>query len=171
VLLLAEEVPIEPLLFGGHQQSGLRPGTESVALAVGMLTALELAEQERDAASARLTALRDRFEAGLKAAWPDLVINGAAADRLPHTTSAAFSGLDGQILLLALDVAGVACSIGSACSSGSTELSPTLLAMGLAKPIVTSSLRFSLGATTTEADIDESLRRIAEVLKYSSRSA
>jgi cysteine desulfurase len=92
------------------------------------------------------------------------VINGGAALRLPQTSNVAFPGLSGQILLVALDIAGVACSVGSACSSGSTELSPTLLAMGLPKSIVESSLRFSLGATTTEGEVDEAIRRVLRVV-------
>ena len=162
-LILGPEVPLTPVLFGGHQQSGLRPGTESVALAVGMLTALELWQEEQETHARRLTTLRDRLESGLKAGFPGPVVNGSAADRLPHTSSIAFPGLDAQILLLALDHAGVACSVGSACSSGSTELSPTLRAMGLPQEIVASSLRFSLGATTTEEEVDEAVGRILRV--------
>jgi cysteine desulfurase len=164
-LVLRADVPIEPIHFGGHQQDGLRPGTESVALAVGMRTALEQWHHEHQAHARRLTALRDRLESGLQAAIPDLVVNGSAADRLPHTSSIAFPGLDGQILLVALDSLGVACSVGSACSSGSTELSPTLRAMGLAQEVVSSSLRFSLGATTNEAEIDEAVRRVSQVVR------
>jgi cysteine desulfurase len=164
-LILRPGVPIEPLLFGGHQQEGVRPGTESVALAVGMRTALELWQREHEARARRLTALRERFESGLASGLADVVINGSGADRLPHTSSVAFPGLDAQVLLLALDTAGVACSVGSACSSGSTELSPTLRAMGLPHDIVTSALRFSLGATTTEAEIDEAVRRIGHVVR------
>jgi cysteine desulfurase len=108
--------------------------------------------------------LRDRFESGLRAGYPGLVVNGASASRLPQTSSVAFPGMDGQILLVALDMAGVACSVGSACSSGSSQLSPTLLAMGLPKEVVAGSLRFSLGATTTEGEIDEAVRRILMVV-------
>jgi cysteine desulfurase len=85
--------------------------------------------------------------------------------RLPQTSNVAFPGRDGEMLRMALDLAGVACSVGSACSSGSTELSPTLRAMDLPKDLVTSSLRFSFGATTTEAEIDEAVRRIAHVCR------
>ena len=164
-LIVRDGVSIEPILFGGHQQEGLRPGTESVALAVGMRTALELWQKAHEAHARRLTALRERFESGLKAGVVDLVVNGSAGDRLPHTSSIAFPGLDAQVLMLALDTVGVACSVGSACSSGSTELSPTLLAMGLSDDIVAGSLRFSLGATTTEAEIDEAIRRILRVVR------
>jgi cysteine desulfurase len=163
-LILADGVPIEPLFFGGHQQDGLRPGTESVALAVGMKVALQLWQKEHQAHARKLAALRERLEAGLRAGFPGLVVNGSGADRLPHTASIAFPGLDGQILLVALDTVGVACSVGSACSSGSTELSPTLRAMGLPHEVIAGSLRFSLGATTTQDEIDEAVRRILGVV-------
>jgi cysteine desulfurase len=163
-LILRSGVRIHPLVFGGHQQAGIRPGTECVALAVGMAAALELWQREQVAHARRLGALRDRFEIGLRAGCPELVVNGGAALRLPQTSNVAFPGQSGQILLVALDIAGVACSVGSACSSASTELSPTLLAMGLPKSIVESSLRFSLGATTTEGEVDEAVRRVLRVV-------
>jgi cysteine desulfurase len=163
-LILRHDVPLAPLLFGGHQQDGFRPGTESVALAVGMATALELWQAECDEHARRLTALRERFEAGLAAGFPRLVVNGAGAERLPQTANVALVGLDAQIMLMALDSVGVACSVGSACSSGSTELSPTLRAMGVPNEVLASSLRFSLGATTTEEDVDEAIRRILAVV-------
>jgi cysteine desulfurase len=162
-LVLRDGVPIEPLMFGGHQQAGLRPGTESVALAVGMATALELFDKEREKISRRLTALRDRFEHGIRAGLHMAVVNGIGADRLPQTSNVTFPGLDGEVLRMALDLAGVACSVGSACSSGSTELSPTLRAMGLSGALAAASLRFSFGATTTKSEIDEAIRRILHV--------
>ena len=162
-LILDYDVPLQPILFGGHQQGGLRPGTESVALAVGMFRALDLWRREQDEHRRRLTALRERFERQLKAGYPGLVVNSERAARLPQTSNVAFPGLDGQVLLMALDMAGVACSVGSACSSGSTELSPTLRAMGLPREILAGSLRFSFGATTTEREIDEAVRRIVHV--------
>jgi cysteine desulfurase len=164
-LLLRADVPVVPLLAGGPQESGLRPGTESVALAVGMLRALELAMAELEAETCRLASLRDRFEAALAAGLPSVIIHGREAQRLPNTSNMAFRGVDGQVLLMALDLAGVACSVGAACSSGSAELSPTLRAMGLPSSVVKSSLRFSLGATTTEAQIDEAVRRILRVCR------
>ncbi len=164
-LIARHDVAVAPMLFGGHQQEGLRPGTESVALAIGMQTALELWQKEQDEHGRRLTALRDRFESELIAGRPGLIVHGQRAARLPQTSNIAFPGLDGQILLLALDMAGVACSVGAACASGSTELSPTLRAMGLPNAIVASSLRFSFGATTTEAEIDEAVGRILRVCR------
>jgi cysteine desulfurase len=169
-LILRHDVPVAPLQFGGHQQYGIRPGTESVALAVGMLTALELWQKEQQSHCNRMESLRDRLERGLKAAVPGIMVHGEAVDRLPQTSNIAFPGLDAQILLVALDMVGVACSVGSACSSGSSELSPTLRAMGLSKDIVASSLRFSLGSTTTEAEIDEAVGRIANVCLEIKRS-
>jgi cysteine desulfurase len=164
-LLLRDGVEIAPLMFGGHQQAGLRPGTESVPLAVGMATALELCRKEQEECSRRLTILRNRFEAGLRAALPNIAVHGIEAERLPQTSNVAFPGLDGEVLRMALDLAGVACSVGAACSSGSTELSPTLRAMGLPGNLVSSSLRFSLGATTTEAEVDEAVGRIVHVCR------
>jgi cysteine desulfurase len=165
VLVLRHDVPVAPLLFGGHQESGLRPGTQTLALAIGMQTALELRCREQEEHTRRLTALRERFEAGLRAGYPEAVVHGAAAARVANTSNIAFPGLDGQILLLALDLAGVACSVGAACASGSSELSPTLRAMGLSNDLVASSLRFSLGATTTPEEVDEAVRRIVEACR------
>jgi cysteine desulfurase len=130
-----------------------------------MAKALELWQREQVEHARRLRSLLNRFEAGLRGELPNVVIHGTAAARLPQTCSVAFPGLDGQILLMALDLAGVACSVGSACSSGSTELSPTLRAMDLPNALVSSSLRFSLGATTTETQVDEALRRIVHVCR------
>ncbi len=164
-LLLRREVTVAPLLFGGHQQGGLRPGTEAVALAAGMAKALQVWRRESEAHRRHLAELRDRLETGLLAARPGAVVHGRAAQRLPQTSNIAFPGLDGQTLLMALDMAGVACSVGSACSSGSTELSPTLQAMGLPNHLVRSSLRFSVGATNTLGQIDEAIRRIVHVCR------
>jgi cysteine desulfurase len=162
-LLLRHDVVLKPLIYGGNQQHGLRPGTECIPLVLGMLTALELACQEQEEYIRRVTELRDRFEEGLRAGFSEIIIHGETAPRLPNTSNLAFPGIDGQILLIALDTNGVACSAGSACSSGSTELSPTLRAMGLPSDLVASSLRFSLGAGTTEAEIDEAVVRILMV--------
>jgi cysteine desulfurase len=104
--------------------------------------------------------LRDRFEHSIVAGWPQALVIGRGADRLPHTSLIALIGLDRQALFMALDQAGVACSTGSACASGSSEPSPVLLAMGCETAVVTSTLRFSLGATTTACEVDEAVRRI-----------
>lgn len=166
VLIVRSDVRLDPLLFGGFQQGGLRPGTESVPLAVGMCRALKLWHSERDARFQRLTELRERLETGLRALWPELVVHGSAVERLPHTTCASFVGLERQALLLALDLAGVACSTGSACASGSSEPSPALVAAGCSGPLLESALRFSLGATTTAAEIDRALAKIGPVCSH-----
>jgi len=159
-LIIRPNAPLASSLHGGFQQSSLRPGTESVALAIGMQVALEAAVEELDARRQRMTALREQLERQLLAGYPSAVVIGADAERLPHTSNIAFVGLDRQTLAMALDLAGVACSTGSACASGSSEPSPALLAMGLPDEQISSSVRFSLGATTTSADVDEAARRI-----------
>lgn len=171
-LLLRGDLPLEPLHWGGFHQEGLRPGTECVVLAVGMHAALVSFQRDHEARRARIARLRDRLESALRRAWPNLVIHGAgeggqreSVERLPGTSNISFPGLDRQALLLALDTAGIACSTGSACASGSREPSPTLLAMGLPDRLVQSSLRFSLGATSTEAEIELASGRIAGVLQ------
>jgi cysteine desulfurase len=163
VLIVRHDAPLGPILYGGFQQAGLRPGTESVALAVGMHRALQIWDEEQPARTARMTALRDRLEAALGEGWPEAVINGRQAARLPHTSSVAFPGLDRQALAMALDQAGVACSTGSACASGSSEPSPVLLAMGCPEAVVEGSLRLSLGALTTVEEVDDAARRILRV--------
>lgn len=162
-LFLRGDVSIEPLLFGGHQQEGSRPGTESVALAVGMATALRIALAKLDELSARLEHLRDRFEHRLKVALPNIVVHGQGAPRLPQTSCVALPGVDSHALLAALDAAGVACSAGSACTSSLGDSSPILLCMGVPHELTTSSLRFSLGKASDEASIDEAVSRIVAV--------
>jgi cysteine desulfurase len=163
-LLVRHDATLAPSLHGGFQQASLRPGTESVPLALGMCAALEAWQREADARRERLTAMRDQLERQLTAGDPRAVIIGANAHRLPHTSNIALVGLDRQAVAMALDLAGVACSTGSACASGSSEPSPALVAMGLPDEQISSSIRFSLGATTTPAEIDEAARRILSVL-------
>jgi cysteine desulfurase len=163
-LIVRHDVQLAPILVGGFQQASMRPGTEAVALAVGFHAALAAWERDAAARAERMRTLRDRLEAELAAGYRGpLVVHGSAADRLPHTSNLAFIGIDRQALLMALDLAGVACSTGSACASGSSEPSPVLLAMGCNKDVLASSLRFSLGATTTLEEIDEASARILDV--------
>jgi len=144
----------------------LRPGTEPVALAIGMHAALAAWECEAAARGQHLKNLRDRLESGLAAGyWGQIVVNGSAVARLPHTSNLAFLGIERQALLMALDLAGVACSSGSACASGSSEPSAVLAAMGATKAVLDSSLRFSLGATTTHEEIDDAIARILDVCR------
>jgi cysteine desulfurase len=164
VLLVRRGTRLRSWLLGGSQQQGRRPGTVPVPLAVGLATALERWQAEAAARVARWTALRDRLETGLIAALgPDRVVRNGPANpdqRLPQTTNLGFVGLDGEALLMQLDLAGLAVSLGAACASGSMRASPTLVAMRVPDDRLRSSVRFSLGATTTEAEIDESIRRV-----------
>jgi cysteine desulfurase len=162
-LLVRSGVELAPLFHGGVQQGGTRPGTESVPLAVGMQIALELWDKNRCEWIDHLEALRDQFESSIKRADVQIEIIGEEADRLPTTSNVAFLGLDRQALFVALDQAGVACSTGSACASGSSEPSPVHLAMGLGPHTISSALRFSFGVQTTPAQVEESVDRILRV--------
>jgi cysteine desulfurase len=167
LLLVQRGVKLRSRLFGGEQQQGRRPGTVPVPLAVGLAAALQKWHGQSSARVARWAHLRNRLEAGLRVALgPERVIrNGPFRDefRLPQTLNLGFPGLDGDALLMQLDLAGIAASLGSACASGSTRLSPTLLAMRVPDDRLRSSVRFSLGATTTDAEIDEAISRITAV--------
>jgi cysteine desulfurase len=162
-LLVRRCTPLHPLLFGGHQQRGLRPGTEPVALVVGLATALRWASEQLTARWHHVLTLRQRLLGHLRELAPSL--NGPAEGGIPHTVNLSFPGLKGDLLLMALDLAGVACSTGSACSSGSLLPSPVLQAMGVEHANLTSALRFSLSPLLTGADIDESARRILAVVQ------
>jgi cysteine desulfurase len=163
-LLVRRGVTLHPLFWGGHQQQGRRPGTESSALVVGLATALDLAHREMDSRRAQVERLRERFLDRLRAAANSVVLNGPATGGMPHTLNLSFPGLRADVLLMALDLAGIACSTGSACSSGSLLPSPVLQAMGVPNPVLRSAMRFSLSALLTEEEIDEAARRIAAVV-------
>jgi cysteine desulfurase len=148
---------LAPLVHGGGQERGLRPGTEDVAGALAFAAAAEAAEAECETSMLRLGALRDRLEAGLRERVPGLLVNGAGAERLPNVSSLAVPGADPEMLLAALDLEGIAASSGSACSSGAVEPSHVLLAMGLPAEVAGPSVRFSLGWGTTEAEVERVL--------------
>lgn len=151
---------VEPLLHGGSQDRGRRPGTENVAAAVGMALAAELTVAEREAECRRLTALRDELESALLARVPDAVVHGRGARRAPHIVNVSVPGTDSESLLMALDIAGVAVSGGSACQSGSVAPSHVLTAIGLDPALAGAAVRMSLGHLTTAACV----RRVAELL-------
>ena len=158
-LLLRHGVNLRPILFGGAQQLSQRPGTEPVALAVGMLAALQKWIDESDDRARRMRDCRDRLAARILEGEPTAQINGGEP-RLPNTLNISFGGFDRQALMMALDLAGIACSTGSACASGSSEPSHVLRAMGLEKARVESSIRLSVGASTTTAEVDQAAERI-----------
>lgn len=152
-LFIRRGTPMSPLLFGGSQDRGRRPGTENVAMAVGLARAAELTVVERDEECRRLGALRDRLEAALLERIPDAVIHGRGAPRAPHVTSISVPGTDSESLLMALDLRGVACSAGSACQSGSITPSHVLSALGVPADLAGAAIRMSLGPLTTDACI------------------
>lgn len=156
-LVVRRGTRLVPLVHGGGQERGLRPGTEDVAGAVGLSLAAELAVAEREESAARIGGMRDRLEAGLRARVPDLVVNGGEAERAPHVTNLSIPGVSNDGLLLTLDLEGIAASSGSACSSGAVTPSHVLLALGLPPEIAAPSVRFSLGSGTTDEEIDRVL--------------
>jgi cysteine desulfurase len=149
---------LQQLLYGGHHQRGFRPGTENVAGIVGMGKAAELARKSLAEDAARISTLRDRLEQGLLSRVPHSRANGARAPRTPNTTNILYSGIEGEALVIALDLKGLACSTGAACSSGAVEPSHVLTAIGLSPDEARSSLRFSLGRHTTADEIDFALQ-------------
>ena len=148
---------LRQLLYGGHHQRGFRPGTENVAGIVGLGKAAELARLSLAEDAARISALRDRLEQGLLSRIPDTRVNAATAPRTPNTCNVTFSGIEGEALVIALDLKGLACSTGAACSSGAVEPSHVLTAIGLPASEARASVRFSLGRNTTPEEIDAAL--------------
>jgi len=148
---------LQQLLFGGHHQRGFRPGTENVAGIVGLGKAAELARLSLSEDATRISALRDRFEQGLVSRVPDARVNGGAAPRTPNTSNITFPGIEGEALVIALDLKGLACSTGAACSSGAVEPSHVLTAIGMPAAEARASVRFSLGRHTTDAEIEAAI--------------
>jgi len=155
---------LDPIITGGPQERGLRGGTEHVAAIVGLGVAAQLAATHMSDEMPQLAALRDRLEQGILAAIPDVLVNGATAPRLPTTTNLSFKGVDGQSLVVALDLKGVATSTGSACSSGSLEPSHVLIAMGLADEWLQGAVRFSLGSGNTLTEVDTVLHMLPPIV-------
>ena len=159
VLFIRRGTSIEPLMHGGTQDRGRRPGTENVAAAVGLARAAELTLAECEASCARLRSLRDRLEAGILQRVPDAVVHGRGAKRAPHILNLSVPGTDSESLLMALDLRGIACSGGSACQSGSIDPSHVLSAIGVRPDLANAAIRMSLGSLTTDHSID----RVIEV--------
>lgn len=167
VLLVREGAAFSPLLRGGGQQGGRRPGTIPVAMAVGMAEALAIWHRESRSRQERWQRQRAQLESALRAALGDRIVIHGPTDprsRLPQTLHVGFAHFDGNALLMQLDLAGIQASLGAACASGAAAASPTLLAMGVPEPIARASVRFSLGAGTTDAEIDAVCQRLKAVL-------
>jgi cysteine desulfurase len=159
-LYIRRGTPFAPLFHGGAQDRGRRPGTENVAFAVGLAVAAERALAEREAECARLAGLRDLLETRLLAAMPDLVVHGRGARGAPHVSMLSVPGVDGETLLMGLDLHGIACTGGSACQTGSSAPSHVLTAMGVEPALAAGAVRLSLGSLSDPACVD----RVAAVL-------
>jgi cysteine desulfurase len=164
LLFVREGTPLAPLLFGGGQERGLRPGTEDVAGAVGLATAVRLAVAEQRAEHERLSALRDRLATLLTASIDGVRINAAEATRAPHVLSVGFLGVqDGGALVMALDIEGIAVSGGSACSSGASQASHVIRAL-YGSDDRRGTVRFSLGRGSDTAGVERAARVTAAIV-------
>jgi cysteine desulfurase len=153
-----------PMLFGGGQQNGLRPGTEDIASAIGVAKALELVESRRPEEVQRLTALRDKIAKELTALPLDVVLNGSAENRLANNISLSFAGLNGEDIVARFDAAGVSVSTGAACSAADEAPSHVILALGRSKDQAQGSLRITLGQQTTNDEVDDFISIAQRVL-------
>ena len=165
LLYIRTGVRIDPLISGGAQERGRRAGTENLPAIVGMGEAMEIAANHCGQNAARLTRLRDNLISRLMEAIPDIRLNGHPVERLPGNVNISVRYIEGEALLLRLDMAGIAASSGSACTSGSLDPSHVLLAIGLPHEIAHGSLRFSLSDDSTQADVDEVLRVLPGIVK------
>ncbi|RLS59301.1 MAG: cysteine desulfurase [Planctomycetota bacterium] len=164
-LLVRDGTQLRSLLVGGHQERERRAGTEPVALAVGLAAALDQAVRSMATTAVRIATLRDQLASRLTELCSPLVVHGVDAPRLPNTLNVGFPDCDGEALLVALDLEGVCCSLGSTCASGASEPSPMLLAMGVSRDLALASVRFSLGRDNTVDEIEEAARRIAMIVR------
>ncbi|RAM35261.1 cysteine desulfurase family protein [Arthrobacter globiformis] len=154
VLFVRGRTRIEPLVHGGGQERGRRSGTENVAGAVALATALTLARADRPALAARVTGLRDRFIAAVLGSIPGALLTGHPSERLPSVASFCFPGTSGESVLLELERQGVVCSSGSACAAGSDAPSPVLVALGIETEVAQTAVRFSFDSSVTAADLE-----------------
>jgi cysteine desulfurase len=156
---------LKPLLYGGHHERDRRPGTENVPGIVGLGMAAELALAHLEANAQRVAALRDRLERGILEQVPQVIVNGDPQRRLPNTSNLAFDYVEGEGFVIAMDLRGIACSTGAACSSGSVEPSHVLSALGRTPEQARASIRFSLGRYNTAEDIDATLAILPAVVE------
>ncbi len=163
-LIVRDRKAIEAIIHGGGQQFGMRPGTENVAGAVALGRAAQLAASEQASLAERLGILRNELATQLKAAIADLVVNAEASPRAPHLLSVAVHGADSEALLMHLDLAGIAASSGSACSTGAVEPSHVLIAMGVPRDLALGAIRFSLGRESTLQDVERAVEVVPAVV-------
>ena len=165
-LYIRKGTRLEPLLYGGHHERDRRPGTENVAGIVGLGKAAELAREELSDGATRVAAQRDRLEQALLEQVPQAWVNGSRDHRTPNTANITFPFVEGEALVIALDLKGLACSTGAACSSGAIEPSHVLTAIGLAPEDARASLRFSLGRDTSDEDVEFALATVPAVVEH-----
>lgn len=165
VMYIRKGAPIEPILHGGHQEEGLRAGTENVPYITGLGKACELAIQKMPEENGRVRALRDKLEEELLRRCSGSKLNGHKTSRLPNTTNISFENIEGEAILLHLDESGIAASSGSACTTGSLEPSHVMMAMGMPYTFAHSSTRFSLSVYTTEEEIDAVINVMPGIVK------
>lgn len=165
MLYVRSGTAIKPIMFGGEQEKRIRPGTENVAGIVGLAEALRLAQKERESKNKRLIRLRDKLIKGIRDKIPKVRLNGDDEIRLPNNVNMSILDIEGEALLLRLDMVGISASSGSACTSGSLDPSHVILALGLPYEIAHGSLRFTLGKETTDADIDYVIERLPKIVK------
>lgn len=170
-LFVRSHTPLEAVIHGGGQERGLRSGTVNVAGVAALGIATETAAKEVHEVGERVGALRERLLRGILSVAPDTVINGHDDARVPHIVNVSVPGTDAETLLLLLDRAGIACSSGSACSSGAMEPSHVLLAMGIPREVAKGSLRFSLGRGSTEEDVDALLTALPAAIEQARKVA
>ncbi|MCS7168127.1 MAG: cysteine desulfurase family protein [Gemmatales bacterium] len=164
-LLVRRGVRLTPLFHGGHQERGRRPGTEPVPLIVGLAKAIELAHRDWQSRFNHVRQLRQVFLDGLRRGCAPIFVNGPEHDGLPHTLNISFPGCRAEVLLMRLDLAGIACSAGSACSSGSLLPSPVLQAMQLPEERLRSAVRFSFSHLNTLEEVERAVARIADIVR------
>jgi len=164
-LIVRDRHAVEAIIHGGGQQFGIRPGTENVPGIIALGKAVELAVRERAELARRLCALRDEFERRLLEIVPDAVINGWQAERAPHVSNVSIPGTDSEALLMHLDLAGIACSSGSACSTGAVEPSHVLTAMGVPRELGVAALRFSFGRDNAPEDVDAVVAALPKIVE------
>ncbi|MDO5576488.1 MAG: cysteine desulfurase NifS [Fibrobacter sp.] len=164
-IYIRKGVKVDSVIHGGHQERGLRAGTESVPLIVGLGKACELAAAHIDEENGRVRALRDRLEKTLLATCKGAKLNGSKVNRLPNTTNISFEAIEGESILLHLDENGIAASSGSACTTGSLEPSHVLTSMGVQYTFAHSSTRFSLSRYTTDRDIDSVVAVMPQIVQ------